>query len=53
MSDHIFGAAVHVWWAATAYVIAVQIHNGLVHIGNALMNLAKVKAAEIKAKVGE
>lgn len=34
------GIVSHLWWGVVAYVCAIQVHNGLVHLANAVSNLA-------------
>ena len=49
MIGHILGAIVNAWWGGIAIVAVLQLHDALVHIGNAMMARAKVEREKIKA----
>lgn len=40
--DHVFSAISHVWWGVVIVIAAIQIHNGLVALGNAILGAAKL-----------
>lgn len=46
MLDVFLSAVSHVWWAVVVYMGTVQIHNGLVQLGNAIIAHGKLVGKE-------
>jgi len=42
----------HLWWGFIAYVAAVQVHNGLIHIGNMIGGSTKLVVDAAKQAKG-
>lgn len=51
MKEHFFSALSHMWWMLVVYVGTVQIHNGLVELGRAIVSAAKINYDAVKMRL--